>query len=525
MSHFSGSRGAMRSPVTAAAEPLPPGWDMKLDPHTGWPFFVDHNNRTTTWCDPRDREKVAQTWSNGPSPEAPTCGNLYYPQLRPGYIPIPIQHEDPESRQPPPLLHGHPPGLQRVKRDPSVQKRPQSPVVGPNRPQSPAWGPPASPPADQPGSGSLASRGSSQRPSPPLELSGLSQSPGRQIPSREVHQLPRGYISIPVIHEGIIPRPSSHNVPPKGWNPQSECHLHQPVYYRIQDDRDSRHPPNTQSSPEASSARRTPLTDPVRVQIPIQRVSPPRSHLEVDPSSVPTVPIQTMSPPNVPVHVSFMSSAPGPDSSPGISPVQTASPSSCPAETNTTSYPIAETSPSSTDHQQTRNIDEDTKEEKELQCPQPLEVTTDVAFLPAEQTEPLNKHPGVLQVERILHRVQRLQEAVDHFQGRKNAKNYLMLEEDLTKELLALDSVDPEGRADVRQARKDGVRKVQNILETLELKATDYLGVAPTVTSQELMELGGPMEESCSSPVQSESSQQEASSVQEVCVPTAGGAH
>lgn len=51
-----------------------------------------------------------------------------------------------------------------------------------------------------------------------------------------------------------------------------------------------------------------------------------------------------------------------------------------------------------------------------------------------------------------------------------------MIEEYLTKELLALDSVDPEGRADVRQARRDGVRKVQQILEQLEQKAEDVPG-------------------------------------------------
>ena len=32
---------------------LPPYWEMKRDPYTGWPFFVDHFNRTTTWDDPR----------------------------------------------------------------------------------------------------------------------------------------------------------------------------------------------------------------------------------------------------------------------------------------------------------------------------------------------------------------------------------------------------------------------------------------------------------------------------------------
>ena len=33
--------------------PLPQYWEMKMDPFTGWPFFVDHHNRRTTWDDPR----------------------------------------------------------------------------------------------------------------------------------------------------------------------------------------------------------------------------------------------------------------------------------------------------------------------------------------------------------------------------------------------------------------------------------------------------------------------------------------
>ncbi len=47
----------------------------------------------------------------------------------------------------------------------------------------------------------------------------------------------------------------------------------------------------------------------------------------------------------------------------------------------------------------------------------------------------------------------------------------------LTKELLALDSVDPEGRPDVRQARRDGVRRVQTILDELEVfgEPTEWL--------------------------------------------------
>lgn len=54
-------------PMEGSAEPLPPGWEIKIDPQTGWPFFVDHNSRTTTWSDPRLRA-AAQVPSPCPSP-------------------------------------------------------------------------------------------------------------------------------------------------------------------------------------------------------------------------------------------------------------------------------------------------------------------------------------------------------------------------------------------------------------------------------------------------------------------------
>ena len=54
-----------QSPILIMAnndnDPLPLGWEVKIDPQTGWPFFVDHNNRTTTWNDPRhDTKKVKE---------------------------------------------------------------------------------------------------------------------------------------------------------------------------------------------------------------------------------------------------------------------------------------------------------------------------------------------------------------------------------------------------------------------------------------------------------------------------------
>lgn len=63
MAQYSGPRLYQRmktlSPVETMAtnDPLPPGWEIKIDPQTGWPFFVDHNNRITTWNDPRHDSK------------------------------------------------------------------------------------------------------------------------------------------------------------------------------------------------------------------------------------------------------------------------------------------------------------------------------------------------------------------------------------------------------------------------------------------------------------------------------------
>lgn len=90
------------------------------------------------------------------------------------------------------------------------------------------------------------------------------------------------------------------------------------------------------------------------------------------------------------------------------------------------------------------------------------------AKVEAEQAAQCPIHPGLTKVQQIVERVAKLEQEVKCFDGKKNDKKYLLLEELLTKELLALDSVDPEGRADVRQARRDGVRRVQTILEELE---------------------------------------------------------
>ncbi|KAM9051748.1 BAG family molecular chaperone regulator 3 isoform 1-T2 [Megaptera novaeangliae] len=480
-------------------DPLPPGWEIKIDPQTGWPFFVDHNSRTTTWNDPRvppEVPKETASSANGPSREGSRPlpireGHAVYPRLRPGYIPIPVLHDGAQSRQPHPVFAYPQPGTQRFQTEvaPAAPQRPQSPLRGVAEAAQPdkqcgqaAAQPPAAhgPERSQSPAASDCSSSSSS--------ASLPSSSGRS--SLGSHQLPRGYISIPVIHEQNVTRPAaqpSFHQAQKTHYPaqQGEYQTHQPVYHKIQgDDREPRtmwaaspfrSPVRGASSREGSPARSsTPVHSPpsLRVQTVVDRPQQPMAHRE--PSPIPQPENKPESKPG----------PAGPDLPPGHIPIQVirkevdsqpvsqkppppsekvevkvpSTPVPCPPSPAPSAIPFAP-----------KNV---AAEERAAPSPVPAEATTPK---PGEAEVP-PKHPGVLKIETILEKVQGLEQAVDNFEGKKTDKKYLMIEEYLTKELLALDSVDPEGRADVRQTRRDGVRKVQTILEKLEQKAIDVPG-------------------------------------------------
>ncbi|XP_044295850.1 BAG family molecular chaperone regulator 3 isoform X1 [Varanus komodoensis] len=465
-------------------EPLPPGWEVKIDPQTGWPFFVDHNNRTTTWNDPRtqgDHLKEGQS-ANGPSRNSPNQsqvrdGSIVYPKLRAGYIPIPVIHEGAENRQQPSFYSGYLPGKQQVKAE-TIPTTVWAPSPGRGnfvRSQSPARGLAEAAQTDkQCGQTTTAapaqvtpSHGSEQPPSPARSESPTVSPQPSSRPSSGSHQLPRGYIPIPVIHEGNVPRqPSQAYQTQKKHYPaqQSDYQAHQPVYHKIQvDDRDQK--PQRAQSPLRVSQRGSASREnsPGRVQSPIPiRVQSVKPQVDMAPQQ--QMPTQGSSP-TLPSDAKFENK---------IGPSGTEFPAP--------SIPIqiirgdreADTKPSP---QKPPIVCKDV--DRKIPCPDkaaPVEEKSaprEHELQKTSEVEEPQKHPGVLKVEIILNRVQDLEQAVDSFQGKKNDKNYLMIEEYLTKELLALDSVDPEGRADVRQARRDGVRKVQNILERLEQKAED----------------------------------------------------
>ncbi|NWY02864.1 BAG3 regulator, partial [Nothoprocta ornata] len=444
--------------MEGSAEPLPPGWEIKIDPHTGWPFFVDHNSRTTTWSDPRLREphKEGPSSANGPSREGAKQppATMGYPKLRAGYIPIPVIHEGAGGRQQPPPPRG-------------PYGRAESPARAPAEAdkqcgQTPAAAAAAAPAAPGP---EPQSPGASDSPTVSPHSSGRSNTGS--------HQLPRGYIPIPVIHENIQRQPAQvYHQAQKTHYPaqQSEYQAHQPVFHKIQpDDRETaraqspfRLSQKGSSSRESSPARVTaqiPSPAPVRVHTVVDR--PQVSQQQVPPQEPPRPSPPRPSPP--PERKAEVKAAPPPDPElpSAYIPVQV-------THQEPDSKPPPQKPPAPAE-----------KVEKKVPCPAKVvppperPAPEEPAAVKTMETAEPPKHPGVLKVEAILEKVQMLEQAVDSFEGKKNDKKYLMIEEYLTKELLALDSVDPEGRADVRQARRDGVRKVQTILERLEQKAED----------------------------------------------------
>ncbi|XP_038614399.1 BAG family molecular chaperone regulator 3 [Tachyglossus aculeatus] len=475
--------------------PLPPGWEIKIDPQTGWPFFVDHNSRTTTWNDPRgapDGHKESQSSANGPTGESPKPqvareGTPVYPQLRPGYIPIPVSHEGLENRpQQPPSHSFHQPGVQRVRAETVAHPaRSQSPLRAYGQPESPLRGPAeAGQPDRQCGQAAAAaatppppaSHGLERSQSPTASDSpppGPPQPPGRA--GLGGHPLPRGYIPIPVIHEqNVLRQPAqAYHQAQKTHYPaqQGDYQTHQPVYHKIQSDewepKPFRAPSPFRMPPKASASRES---SPGRAGPQIPPPSPVRGHTVADKptQASPQPPAPHQEPPPAPQPKNKPESKAGTDPPPSYVPIQV-------VHEELDSKPLPQKPPPPAERVDLKIPPPPVP----VPCP-PASGASEERPAPAEAPPPKTaegddgpKHPGVLKVEAILQRVRGLEQAVNSFEGKKTDKKYLMIEEYLTKELLALDSVDPEGRPDVRQARRDGVRKVQNILEKLEQKAVD----------------------------------------------------
>jgi len=73
------ARMLAKYPQSSSTAPLPPGWEQRLDPYLELFFFVNHNERTTCWADPRTRcmpvgcgaSLDPSSWADSPGCDAP----------------------------------------------------------------------------------------------------------------------------------------------------------------------------------------------------------------------------------------------------------------------------------------------------------------------------------------------------------------------------------------------------------------------------------------------------------------------
>ncbi|XP_061647025.1 BAG family molecular chaperone regulator 3 isoform X1 [Phyllopteryx taeniolatus] len=482
-------------------DPLPLGWEVKIDPQTGWPFFVDHNNRTTTWNDPRhDTKKVRELSTNGPSiPPEPSpqetqktfVKEMKHPILRPGYVPIPVFHEgaDLKQQQHPCYSYIQPTTAQNIR----TEGRIPSPTPGFQcRPRSPLHGP-----------GDSCSTGPGKVGSPVSQTAEVYTGLHNQFPRPSSTGLQAGYIPIPVIHEGGM------QAPPQ-LNPSVHCQRvpyseHQQPFHRLQQNEWPSYSAAMQSPRERASPILYPqhrdtsavhLPHNIRSQSPIvtqvlgerpqhiiMREPPQKVEQEQMIPLQKTENIQVSQPlrtdadgqkphfqqPSPQQHQHFQQPPPQQhqhfQQPPPQQPQQF---EQAPPQASPQSEQLPQHFPQP--HQAEQNTADITVEmQSEPEAHKAAAVATEIPPAKAEE-EPAQcpVHPGLAKVQKIVERVAKLEEEVKSFAGKKNDKKYLLLEELLTKELLALDSVDPEGRVDVRQARRDGVRRVQTILEELE---------------------------------------------------------
>ncbi|KAJ8321874.1 hypothetical protein KUTeg_000345, partial [Tegillarca granosa] len=93
-------RQMFSNPYSSQNEPLPQGWEMLFDQTTGWPYFIDHNNRSTTWEDPR----LQMRQQYGTPPRHIPGGNHSQGVSSPFVREIPVHHV---STGPQASSHGH----------------------------------------------------------------------------------------------------------------------------------------------------------------------------------------------------------------------------------------------------------------------------------------------------------------------------------------------------------------------------------------------------------------------------------
>merc|ERR1712013_524744 len=105
--------------------------------------------------------------------------------------------------------------------------------------------------------------------------------------------------------------------------------------------------------------------------------------------------------------------------------------------------------------------------------PRPGKSPTPARNTPQPEQQQIQKDPKIAKLDKIKEEVDILMEKIDNFKGTKKDKEYLYLDEMLTRHLIALDGIEPEGQTEIRQMRKESIKSVNRCLSLLDHKVTD----------------------------------------------------
>jgi len=99
-----------------------------------------------------------------------------------------------------------------------------------------------------------------------------------------------------------------------------------------------------------------------------------------------------------------------------------------------------------------------------------------------EQSKPTDVElsPAEAKLRKIESEVAELLQRVEKFSGGKRDKEYLFLDDLLTQKLCLLDSIESDGREDIRKMRKDSIKNITRCLSILDRRATASATAAST---------------------------------------------
>lgn len=108
--------------------------------------------------------------------------------------------------------------------------------------------------------------------------------------------------------------------------------------------------------------------------------------------------------------------------------------------------------------------------------------------IPSQPPPPPTKAAQLDQIQNIQKDVRELMNQVEKFNGKPKDKQYLYLDEMLTRNLIKLDNIETEGKENIRQARKEAIKCIEGCIGILEAKANANLA-AELEQEQEKMEI------------------------------------